>query len=83
MKELSVSGKSWARLITQGYIKVKLLVFKEKFLEPIGKMTKLFLKIRKHYGHQMSQEHIHYGKVIVEKDFHEIQENLVGKRFYV
>lgn len=25
----------------------------------------------------MSQEHIHYGKVIVEKDFHEIQENLV------
>lgn len=46
-------------------------------------MTKLFLKIRKHYGHQMSQEHIHYGKVIVEKDFHEIQENLVQAKDFM
>lgn len=46
-------------------------------------MTKLFLKIRKQYGHQMSQEHINYGKMIVEKDFHETQENMVQPKDFM
>lgn len=71
-------------MTTQKHIKVKLLDFKDKtLLEPTGKMTKLFIKIRKQYGHQIFQEHINHGKVIVEKDFQETQENVVWAKDFM
>ena len=47
MKGLSVSGKSWARLITQRHIKVKLLDFKEKFLRAYRQNDQIISKNKK------------------------------------